>query len=231
MLASVASAGSPSGAELAHRLAREAAGAGLRSDLRALLEHQDLAPGLGEDLRRAESRRARAEDQVLDVFHASSSRRRAAASARAAAEWIGEHAQPAEQGASPAVEVRGHVAGREAGRAGQEEEVHVAHALAIRGDVDPLGPHDTLDRGHGGPEHRPQRGGLGRRELGQRLGVAAELHDQLSRIGLGAGVVGHLPPLVPVDHAPGGRDPAGHLRADAAALGRHGTPLLVGLRW
>ena len=79
---------------------------------------------------------------------------------------------------------------------GEEEEVHVAHALAVGSDVDALGPDDPLDRGHGGAEHRAQRGRLGRRELGDGFGVAAELDDQLAGIGPGAGVVGHLPPVV-----------------------------------
>ena len=66
-----------------------AAGADLGSHLGVLLQHQDLAPGFGEDLRRAEPGRARTDDQVLNDFHASSSRMRAAASARAAVGGLG----------------------------------------------------------------------------------------------------------------------------------------------
>ena len=76
----------PQRLELAHRLARKAAGTGLRADLRVLLQHQDLAPGLGEHLRGSETRGSGAQNQVLNVFHASSLRIPSTAAARSAVE-------------------------------------------------------------------------------------------------------------------------------------------------
>ena len=71
---------------------RESPGAGLGADLLALLRHQDLAPGLGQDLSRAKAGRPRTDDQVLDALHEGSSRIRAAAAALSAS--VGLEATP-----------------------------------------------------------------------------------------------------------------------------------------
>jgi hypothetical protein len=55
--------------ELANGFVREATAAGLGSDPRVLLQHEDLAPRLGEDLRRPESRWTGADHDVLDALH------------------------------------------------------------------------------------------------------------------------------------------------------------------
>ena len=62
----------------------------------------------------------------------------------------------AEQTSCAAVDIGQDVAGREAGGPREEEEVYVAHALAVGGDIDALGPHDALDRADGRREHRAQ---------------------------------------------------------------------------
>ena len=73
-------------------LAGESPGAGLGADLLALLRHQDLTPGLGQDLSRAKAGRPRTDDQVLDALHEGSSRIRAAAAALSAS--VGLEATP-----------------------------------------------------------------------------------------------------------------------------------------
>ena len=159
--------GRPSGRELAHGLGREPAGAGLGADLRPLFQHQHLAARLREDLRRPEAGRAGADDQVLNVFHASSSRMRAAGVRAGGRRWVSrDHPIRRSRLRRPTVDIREDVARRQAGGAWQEEEVHVAHALAVGRDVDPLGPDHALDRGHRrrstGPSAAASAGGRAR---------------------------------------------------------------------
>ena len=103
----------------------------------------------------------------------------------------------------------------------QQEEMEVAHPLAVARDVGALRPHHPLDSADGGVQHRPQRRGLGHGELSQRLAVAAHLHHQLAGIGVGAGVVADQPKPVIMDGAAGGGDATGHLFADAARRSGH----------
>ena len=67
----------------------------------ALLQHQHLAPRLGQDLRRPEARRAGADDQVLNVFHASSSGSARRPRARSAVRRVGGEPPLARAGSGP----------------------------------------------------------------------------------------------------------------------------------
>ena len=98
----------------------------------------------------------------------------------------------------------------------QQEEMHVPDPLVVARYVGALRSHDPLDGGDPGPENGAERRRLRRGEIRQRLAVATNLDDQLARVGMGAGVVGHEPEAVIVDGAAGSGDPAGDLVADAA---------------
>ena len=71
------------------RLAGEAAGAGLGSDLGVLLGDDDLAAGVRQDLGSPKPGRSGADDQDFNRVHAGSARRRSAIAARSAAEGFG----------------------------------------------------------------------------------------------------------------------------------------------
>ena len=71
------------------RLEGQTAGAGLGSDLGALLGDDDLAAGVRQDLGSPKPGRSGADDQDFNRIHAGSARRRSAIAARSAAEGFG----------------------------------------------------------------------------------------------------------------------------------------------
>jgi hypothetical protein len=57
----------PQGGELPHRFDRQTAGAGFGADLRVSFQHDDLSPGLGENLGGTQASRSRADNNRLHV--------------------------------------------------------------------------------------------------------------------------------------------------------------------
>lgn len=92
----------------------------------------------------------------------------------------------------------------------------MSYPFVERHGIDAFGHHHPLQRSDGCVQERPQGSSLLPAELGQRFAVPATLEDQLTRVGVGPGVMADEPEAVIEYHAAWSRDLARNLGAGAA---------------
>jgi hypothetical protein len=140
--------------------------------------------------------------------------------------WVSEYPNFAKQVTDPPVDIGEHVAGGHISGTWQQEKVYVANAFVEGHDVDALGSHNTFHRPHGGAKHRTERLPFHRGELSQGFTVPPSLDDQLTGVGVWAGVMAYIPAGILENDASRSRRLAGYLgtRGTTRSGGLQGVP-------